>query len=337
MKKIRFIAPLVLLPLTMILSSCGAGSPGSYSPYRPSTSRSESSNDYNPGDNTNSIAQGRMIFDYLLNPGSSFVLNNKTDPERFKIEGVDFVKTDKEDLYEAAIAGENVDASSLYVADVNFDGNKDICVGTITQGEGRETYLSIAIYDVHNNQKLLELNNKGNFDYDFDLENNCLIIEEMPHVSKGNRRSVSRVGRFLKNSTEANHLEWESNDYKLTGLGFSSNLVCVEDQSVVNTYKDTTGENVYVLNTTNTFKIVVTLSYQGDYSTNTKQKGDCITFDVSEDFVTTFVDDKENGTFTYNLSFNKEGKFNFKASVEKFDAVMQIEVNNTLYDQLKVA
>ena len=73
------------------------------------------------------------------------------------------------------------------------------------------------------------------------------------------------------------------------------------------------------------------------YSTNTKQKGDCITFEVSEDFVTTFVSDKNNGTFVYNLSFNREGKYNFKTSVEKFDVVTQIEVNNTLYDQLKVA
>ena len=69
----------------------------------------------------------------------------------------------------------------------------------------------------------------------------------------------------------------------------------------------------------------------------TKQKGDCITFETSEDFVTTFVEEQNNGTFIYNLSFKREGKYNFKASVEKFDVVTQIEVNNTLYDQLKVA
>ena len=159
----------------------------------------------------------------------------------------------------------------------------------------------------------------------------------MPHVSKGNRRSVSRVGRFVNNSDKPNHLEWESNSYKLTGLSLSPNIVCVEDQSLVNTYKDTSGADVYVLNTVNTFKLVVTLAYQGDYSTNTKQKGDCITFETSEDFVTTFVEEQNNGTFIYNLSFKREGKYNFKASVEKFDVVTQIEVNNTLYDQLKVA
>ena len=336
MKKFKLFASLILLPLTMILSSCGAGYAGEYSQYRPST-RPDSSNNDNPGGNTESIAQGKMIFDYLLNPGSSFILDNNTDPERFTVQGVEFNKVDKEDLYKATINGQEVNASSLYTADINFDGNKDICIGTITVTESRETYLSIAIYDGRNSNKLLELNNQGNFDYDFDLETNNLIIEEMPHVSKGNRRSVSRVGRFYKNSKETNHLEWESNGYKLTGLTINPRIVCVEDQSLVNTYKDTSGADVYVLNTTNNFKLSVSLAYQGDYSTNTKQKGDCITFEVSEDFVTTFVDDKENGTFTYNLSFNKEGKFNFKASVEKFDAVIQIEVNNTLYDQLKVA
>ena len=334
MKKLRFIASLIILPMAMGLSSCNS-SPGNYSPYRPSYP--DSTSDYNPGGNTESVAVGKIVFDYLLNPGSSFVYEGATDPESLSVLGVNFDKSDKEDLYVTNINGQNIDASSLYIADVNFDGYKDLCVGTITEGEGRETYLSIAIFDVHNNQKLLELNNRGNFDYDFYLENSYLTIEEMPHVSKGNRRSVSRVGRFVRNSGEPNHLEWESNGYKLTGLGLSPNIVCVEDQSLVNTYKDTSGADVYVLNTVNTFKLVVALTYQGDYSTNTKQKGDCITFEASEDFVTTFVEDQNNGTFVYNLSFKREGKFNFKASVEKFDIATQIEVNNTLYDQLKVA
>ena len=320
----------------MSLSACGASNGNGYSRYRPSTSN-PGDYTYNPGGNTESIAQGKMIFDYLLNPGSSFVLDNNTDPERFSVEGVVFNKDDKEDVYNASIAGNEVAASSLYLADVNFDGYKDICVGNITVTEARATYLSVAIFDAHNNQMLLELKDQGNFDYDFDLDFGELIIEEMPYVAKGNRRSVSRVGRFVKNSREQNHLEWESNGYKLTGLSISPNIVCVEDQSLVNTYKGNDGADVYVLNTTNTFKLVVTLAYQGDYSTNTKQKGDCITFELSENYLVEFVSDAENGTFIYNLSFTKEGKYNFKASVEKFDAIMQIEVNNTLYDQLKVA
>lgn len=336
MKKFRFIASLFVLPMMMGLSSCGS-SYGDYSPYRPSTSRPDPSSNEPGGQTSETIAKGNMIFDYLLNPGSSFDFGSATDPTAFSVVGVDFNKSDKEDLYVAVFNGENIEASSLYLADVNFDGYKDVCVGNITQGEDRETYLSVAIFDAHNNKKLLEFNDRGNFDYDFDLENTYLIIEEMPHVSKGNRRSVSRVGRFVKNSAEQHNLEWESNSYKLTGISVSRNIVCVEDQSLVNTYKDTSGADVYVLNTTNTFKFVVTLAYQGDYATNTKQKGDCITFELSDDYLTTFVSDENNGTFVYNLSFNREGKYNFKASVEKFDVVTQIEVNNTLYDQLKVA
>ena len=335
MKKLKFIASLFLLPLMMSLSSCGAGyKPGDGS-YAPSSFRPTSSSQTNP--QTENIASGRLIFDYLLNPGSSFTYNNFTDPESFDVEGVTFTKADEEDLYKATIANKEVNVSSLYLADVNFDGNQDICIGTVTVTESKETYLSIAIYNVRNNIKLLELKDNGNFDYDFDLQNDQLIIEEMPYVAKGNRRSVSRVGRFVRNSAEANHLDWESNGYKLIGVSFAPTVICVEDQSVANRYKDSSGVDVLVLNTTNTFKITVALAYQGDYSTNTKQKDDCITFEVSEDFVTTFTSDQKNGTFNYNLSFKREGKYNFKASVEKFDAIMQIEVNNTLYDQLKVA
>ncbi len=333
MKKFKLIASLIALPLVMSLSSCGAGyKPGSYdnhSQYKP-----DPSSNVNP--QNEDIASGKMVFDYLLNPGSSFTYNGATDPARFTAEGVEFNKAEEDDLYTATIASENVNVSSLYLADVNFDGNKDICVGSTKYVSNRESYLYVAIYDVRNNKKLLELKNDGNFDYDFVLENNYLIIEEMPHVEKGNRRSISRVGRFMKKSTQANYLEWNSNGYKLTGVSISPIIVCVEDQSIVKTYRDN-GKDVFVLNTTNTFKLTVALAFEGDYSTNTKQKGDCITFEVSDNFVTTFVSDKEDGTFVYNLSFNREGKYNFKASVEKCDAVTQIEVNNTLYDQLKVA
>lgn len=333
MKKFKFIASLIVLPLMMSLSSCGAGNykPGSYdhSTFRPNPSSEPAQ--------TEDIATGKMVFDYLLNPGSSFILDNNTDPELFTVEGVEFTKINREDLYKAIINGQEIIASSLYLADVNFDGNKEICVGTITNTDNRETYLSVAIYDVRNNKKLLELKDHGNFDYDFDLENGHLIIEEMAYVARGSRRSVARVGRFVRNSSEPNHLEWESNGYKLTGLVISPAIQCVEDNSVANTYKDANGTNIIVLNTTNTFKFNVVISYQGDYSTNTKQKGDCITFEISEDFISTYSSDQENGTFAYILSFKREGKYSVKASVEKFDAVIQIEVNNTLYDQLKVA
>ena len=337
MKKFKFIASLFVLPLVMSLSACGAGyapHSGGEGGYKPSSFTPTYSTDEPQGEN---VASGKMIFDYLLNPGSSFILDNNTDPERFSVEGVEFIKANTEDLYKAVIGGKDVDASSLYLADVNFDGHKDICVGTITETSSREKYLSVAIYDVHNNKQLLALKDDANFDYDFDLENGYLIIEEMPYVAKGGRRSVSRVGRFIKNSTQPNHLEWESNGYQLTGVVISRTIVCVEDNSVANSYRDTNGNEIVVLNTTNTFKLSIGLSHQGDYSQNTKQKGDCITFELSDDFVTTFVSDQENGTFIYNLSFKREGKFTLKASVEKFDGIIQIEVNNTLYDQLKVA
>ena len=335
MKKFKFIASLFVLPLIMSLSACGGYAPHSGGEYQPSTFNPTHSNpDEHQGEN---IASGKEIFDFLLNPGSSFNFNNMTDPERFSVEGVEFIKADKEDLYTASIGGKNVDASSLYLADVNFDGHRDICVGTITETATRETYLSVAIYDVYNNNRLLELKDNGNFDYDFDLENGDLIIEEMPYVSKGGRRSVSRVGRFIKNSAQPNHLEWESNGYQLTGIVISHVVVCVEDNSVANSYRDTNGNEIVVLNTTNTFKLSIGLSHQGDYSQNTKQKGDCITFELSDAYVATFASDLENGTFIYNLSFSREGKYTLKASIEKFDGIIQIEVNNTLYDQLKVA
>ena len=117
MKKLRFVASLIILPMAMGLSSCNS-SPGNYSPYRPS--RSDSTSDYNPGGSTESVAVGKVVFDYLLNPGSSFVYEGATDPESLSVLGVNFDKSDKEDLYVTNINGQNIDASSLYIADIKI-------------------------------------------------------------------------------------------------------------------------------------------------------------------------------------------------------------------------
>jgi len=333
MKINKLIVSLLALPLVVGLSSCSTGD----NSYSNQTSRTTPSSGSNPM--TGDVASGEMVFDFLLNPGSSFEYNGVTDPETFKANGVDFTKSSEDDFYTATIAGESVNASALYLADVDFDGHRDICIGVVDVGENRERYFSVSIFDTNNNKKLIELKDHGNFDYDLSLDNSCLTIEEMPYVPRGQHRSVSRVGRFNKNTEQPNHLEWESSSYKLTGLTFLPNIVCAEDKSVVNTYKDTNGDNVYVFNTTNTFEITVSITYQGDYATNTKQKGDCITFDVANKskYSATFVSDEENGKFVYKLAFNSEDKFSLKISVEKFDTIIPIEVNNTLYDQLKVA
>ena len=332
MKKTKFIVSLIAMPLLMGLSSCSSGAAYSYShSHGPYTSRPDIEEQY---------AKGRMVFDYLLNPGSSFLLNNDTDPRRFTLQDVEFTKDNEKDAYTALIQNEMVTASSLYEADVNFDGYKDLCIGSVTINESKEKMLSIAIYDTHNSNKLLEYKDHGVFDYDFDLNDGILILEEMPFVNgRGNTssRTVNRIGSFSNKNSGRLNIVWETFNYKLNGLKFVEKFTCVEDASEANTYIDNSGKKVFVLNTTNTFRFTVSLSFDGDFSTNTRQVGDCITFDISDNFDVEFKKDAKNGTFDYVVSFKSQGKYSFKASVEKYDATVQIEVNNTLYEQLKVA
>lgn len=105
---------------------------------------------------------------------------------------------------------------SFYIADINQDGFLDICY-SYAKGSGTVNF-GIAIYDIHNNTALFEKEERGTFDYLFDLDDDgCLLIEELnynediPHL-------LNKALRFLKNPNNELLFEEFSFESKLKGF-----------------------------------------------------------------------------------------------------------------------
>ena len=105
---------------------------------------------------------------------------------------------------------------SFYIADVNQDGYSDICYSYV-KGSGIVNY-GIAIYDIQNNTVLLEKEDRGEFDYLFDLDDNgCLLIEEL-EFNDHRSHLLNKALRFIKNQKNELLFEEFSFESKLKGF-----------------------------------------------------------------------------------------------------------------------
>ena len=111
--------------------------------------------------------------------------------------------------------------TSLYVADFNKDGFREICI-CFGVGSGI-TDMRIDIYDYHNSETIFELSHRGGYQdqgYDYYLfldESNYLCVEETLMM---NRNEKTRTGRFVTDTNGEISVFWQ--DYHDNGNNNSS-------------------------------------------------------------------------------------------------------------------
>lgn len=93
-------------------------------------------------------------------------------------------------------------AQSLYVADFNNDGYRELCAGfPVGSGFIDER---IIIYDYHNKQVLFDLNDRFNNDYYLFLDNGYLAVQEVSYSSS----KINRKGRFQVTKEGKVSIDW---------------------------------------------------------------------------------------------------------------------------------
>ena len=115
--------------------------------------------------------------------------------------------------------------TSLYVADFNKDGFREICIGfSVGSGIIDER---IDIYDYHNSETIFELSHRGGYQdqgYDYYLfldESNCLCVEETLIM---NRNEKTRSGRFVTDTNGEISVFWQdSHNNNNNSNNYSSN------------------------------------------------------------------------------------------------------------------
>ena len=165
---------------------------------------------------------GKRIFD--LNYWCDVVADDLPDKTVTfeEIPGITFYNNGH-DCHFDTIKGETIYFNwALYIADVNQDGYFDICYD-ISLGSGVISHAAY-VYDVHNDQLILEKNERNTSDYFFDLDvnNELCLVETKTSGALGYK--FKSYCRFLKNSSESMFEPVTDLDFKTIGisLGYSN-------------------------------------------------------------------------------------------------------------------
>ena len=323
MRKNKQFIKLLLLPIVLGLSSCAAAKSPDYSSWRNGSSDRSYSfvESSNSSGETTTYARGKRIFDSLYDKeGYQSVNYVNTFPT------LNFIKNDK-GYFTVTVAGEYIERiDTLYSADINFDGHEDLCIGRVM---GEEDHLAVFAYDVHNNNKLLELNETPDEslskDYALNIRNNYLVIESSYNCSL---TALDRFGYFKRNTENAVSLEWKTIQFELLGLE--------QDVSGTYNYKGSDGVSRYIVNTTDTYDdVYVFINFEGDVTTN-PYGSDCVTLTESDGYNIN-ISHKGVNYLRFSIHFNKEGIYDIRIRVADHYVTLRFEANNNLYDMLEVA
>lgn len=332
MRKKRLAIKLLLPFISLLLSSCAAGNAGRYSygdrdsfSYTPSHSHIDNQEEY---------ATGKRIFDAFYDP-QDYENNYKNRENALYVEGfsnLPFTLNNK-GLYKVTldIDGNSTlvdDIGSIYVADINFDGHKDLCIGKRV-GSDRDYYTACA-YDIYNSKELLNLDEKGEtssggHDYCYNIRDNLLVVESSYNV---NPISINSLGYFKKNTANMMELDWHIIQFEIIDLE--------EEILGIRTFKGTDGVERYIVKTEYEYTdLAIFINFIGDFSTSTYKEEDVV-FTMSDGYDLT-VTNKFIDNIVFSLKFKSEGRYDITCRVKGYSVTLHFEANNELYEMLQVA
>lgn len=333
MRKKRLAIKLLLPFISLLLSSCAAnadrysyGDRDSFSYHTPSYDSSVEKEDQ--------YAKGERIFDAFYDT-QDYEANykNRTTPLYLTdFDNLSFTLNNS-GYYQVnlTIDGNSVlvdDIASLYLADINFDNHKDICIGKIL-GSGNTCYAAYA-YDIYNGKELYEYQElgqayTGGHDYAYNIRDDLLVLESSYSV---NPISINSIGYFKKNTQKEVNIEWHKVKFEIIDLE--------EELLGVRTFKGSDGVERYVVNTEDTYnELYIFINFIGDFSTSTYTEDD-VSFSNMHGY-TIELTNKFIDNLVFSLKFNIEGRFDITFGVGKHSLTLHFEANNELYEMLQVA
>ena len=326
MRKKQLFIKLLLLPITLILSSCGMngktyshGDRSSYS-YKPASSSIDDQSQH---------AKGKRVFDTFYDYASyqsDYEYKNQFRLSEFP--NITFIKNDNGGFKTTIGAEQIASVETIYIADVNFDGYKDLCLGRMIEAE--KINYAVFVYDVHNNTKTLELNEPADGatskDYAFNLQDDLLVIESSYNCSLA---AMDRFGYFKDNGTHEVTLEWQKIQFEITKL-------VEEIDENIHFYKGSDNRQRYIVNTTDTFtELYLYIEFIGDLSLCPFEESDAYFIEKSGYDLT--ITNHGVDYIAFSLKFNEEGVFDITFKLGPYQHILRFEANNHLYEMLEVA
>lgn len=332
MRKKRLAIKLLLPFISLLLSSCGANA-GRYS-YGDRDSFSYTPSHNSSVEDKSQYARGERIFDAFYD-SQEYETNykNRTTPLYLRdFNNLSFTLNNN-GYYQVTlnIEGSDVlidDIASLYLADINFDNHKDLCIGKYEGSEHK--YYTAYAYDAYNGKKLLELNEMdlgtaSSNDYAYNIRDNLLVVESSYNV---NPISINNIGYFKTNTTKDVDLDWHKINFEIIDLETE-----VKD---IPTFKGTDGVERYIVNTRDVYNsICLIVNFIGDFSTSIYKEED-VGFTSSLGYFLS-ITERFIDRLAISIKFDREGRYNIVCNVGNFYTTLYFEANNELYEMLQVA
>ena len=332
MRKKRLAIKLLLPFISLLLSSCGANA-GRYS-YGDRDSFSYTPSHNSSIEDESQYAKGERVFDAFYDT-QDYETNykNRTTPLYLRdFDNLSFTLNNS-GYYQVTLNIDgnpfNVDnIASLYIADINFDNHKDLCIGKKI-GSGNTCYAAYA-YDIYNGKELFEYQElgqayTGGHDYAYNIREKLLVIESSYSC---NPISINSIGYFKKNTQKEVNIEWDKINFEIIDLE--------EELLGVRTFKGSDGVERYVVNTEDTYnELYIFINFIGDFSTSTYTEDD-VSFSNMHGY-TIELTNKFIDNLVFSLKFNMEGRFDITFRVGTHSLTLHFEANNELYEMLQVA
>ena len=333
MRKNKLIIKLLFPFIAMILSSCNAANASRYS-YgdRSSFSYKTTSSDI---DNPQEYAKGKRIFDAFYD-SPNYEEDYAHREYSLYVDGFNDLPftLNSKGFYNVTLningnPKEVDDIGALYVADINFDGHKDLCVGKRV-GSDRDYYTAYA-YDVFNGKELLTLSEmgetySGGHDYVYNIKDDLLVVESSYNV---NPISINSIGYFKKNVIHEVELEWHKIQFEI--IDFE------EDFLGLRKFKGTDGVERYIVQTDKEYEeLYIYVNFIGDFSTSPYTEED-LSFTESSGYDLA-ITHKFIDNVVLSLKFTSEGRYDITFRVGRQHSItLHFEANNELYEMLQVA
>lgn len=213
--------------------------------------------------------------------------------------------------------------SSLYLADVNEDGYRDVCA-TLSIGYGfinEEAY----VYDIKNSKSLMKLSNRFDYDYNFVLDDRSQLMVERKKLSD----VQLKTNGYLYFSNDEVQVEWNYLTEKVeAGLYLYQNGILEELA-----YEKEGSKNTYIVNTFCDFAIRLNSSngHNEEFLINPPENN-YHGFMFLEPIV------YEDGSIIYPISFSdsKIDKINFKVLDSEFTFNIEISNDNAIWDKYRL-
>ena len=270
------------------------------------------------------LAEAVLIYDlrFKLDEYEALIASHHGE-EQFFYNGVEFYLT-MPGKYACNYCDMHVDhrATAVYLGDVNFDGNLDLCLRF--EQEGDESISSyVRVYDALTHAAVFNYR-PTSYDADFGItENKNIYVKEFKRKGIDSDQfltDMNRIGDFVPNGTSQPNIQWEYSPYKFRAATYYNVLYVDEEEGFVEELikKIDNGTEYYEVKPSKDYLVFLKVYCDGPIEPNFTAINETIKFSDEGEFYTSTLGG-------YDTS-NKKVGFCFRFS--RPDLILNIKIRN---------